>query len=128
MSAGHALRLVILTAVIWWLEMLLVQVLAGSLGLRLDGIASLAAIGIIGLGMMIPAAPGYVGTYELSAVTAFGLFGVRPETGAALAVLLHSWVLITTTACGLPALSWSPKNPREDRVSPGPEVPASLPG
>ncbi len=114
MSPARALVVILLTAVLWWLEVLLIQVLAGSLGLSLGAVAGLAAIAIIGLGMMIPAAPGYLGTYELFAVTALGLFGVGRETGTALALLMHSWVLLTTTACGVPALLLAPSGLRRD--------------
>jgi hypothetical protein len=63
--------------------------------------------GILGLGLMIPAAPGYIGTYEFFSVAALSLFGVEKENAFAFTLLLHGWVFLTVTGLGLVSLTIS---------------------
>ncbi len=63
------------------------------------GQAALLAAGT-NLATAIPAAPGYVGTFELAAVTIAGSVGIAPEPALAFAVLVHAATLVTTSAGG----------------------------
>lgn len=63
------------------------------------GQAALLAAGT-NLATAIPAAPGYVGTFELAAVTIAGSVGIGPEPALAFAVLVHAATLVLTSAGG----------------------------
>ena len=63
------------------------------------GQAALLAAGT-NLATAIPAAPGYVGTFELAAVTIAGSVGIGPEAALAFAVLVHAATLVLTSAGG----------------------------
>jgi uncharacterized membrane protein YbhN (UPF0104 family) len=56
---------------------------------------------------MIPAAPGYIGTYEVFTISALGLFGATREEALALALVMHAWVLVVTTGLGVASLGSS---------------------
>jgi uncharacterized protein (TIRG00374 family) len=89
------------TAAIWASEAALFYVFGRSLGITLSASGSLIACAILGLGVMIPAAPGAVGTYEFFGSAALRLVGVAAAPALALTLLLHAWVLVFNTALGL---------------------------
>ncbi len=59
----------------------------------------------VNLGIMLPSAPGYIGTYQFFATLALGAFGVEASSAFSLAIVAHAmqYALITTT--GLICLS-----------------------
>jgi uncharacterized protein (TIRG00374 family) len=63
------------------------------------GQAALLAAGT-NLATAIPAAPGYVGTFELAAVTIAGSVGIAAEPALAFAVLVHAVTLLVTSSGG----------------------------
>lgn len=66
------------------------------------GQAALLAAGT-NLATAIPAAPGYVGTFELAAVTISGSVGIAAEPALAFAVLVHAITLLLTSIGGAAA-------------------------
>ncbi len=79
--------------------------LALALGLPLDLGQILLMQSVLGLGLIIPAAPGYIGTYEALVVAVLDVFGVGADAALALALLMHAWLLCSTTVLGMAALS-----------------------
>jgi glycosyltransferase 2 family protein len=80
----HGLRLVpsrakvalffLLTAVYWGVNAWGMAVLARGFGFRLDAVAACAIMGVLVVGVMIPAGPGMVGTFQGAVVLGLGLF------------------------------------------------------
>lgn len=68
------------------------------------GQAALLAAGT-NLATAIPAAPGYVGTFELAAVTIAASVGIARESALAFAVLVHAVTLLLTSAGGAVAFA-----------------------
>lgn len=93
----------ILTAIAWLLEALIVWLVAIALAISLDPAGAMAIAAVAVLSTVIPAAPGYVGTYELAASAAGASLGLAPETALALAVLTHAVTLVPLTIAGLVA-------------------------
>ncbi len=58
----------------------------------------------VALVSIVPAAPGYVGTFELTVVGIASGFGVPRESAAALGLLVHIMILATTSVGGVIAL------------------------
>jgi glycosyltransferase 2 family protein len=56
---------------------------------------------VIGLGVILPAAPGHVGNFEYFTVLALALFGVTHEMAFAYALLAHICQFVSVTAVGL---------------------------
>ncbi len=94
----------IFTLVSWSCAVLGFAVAAQSVGIEPTmGQAALLAAGV-NLATAVPAAPGYVGTFELAAVTIAASVGIGRESALAFAVLLHAMSLLVTSLGGAVAL------------------------
>jgi glycosyltransferase 2 family protein len=63
-------------------------------------IAAWAVIAFVGLGISLPAAPGYVGVFHAAAVLALAMFGVPEAPALGYAVVLHACQFIPVTLLG----------------------------
>ena len=95
------LTLLLLTVLIWSSEAAVIWGLAGALGLAISFKSAVIASAVLGLGLMIPAAPGGVGTYELFGTEAFQLTGLAASSALALTVVIHAWVFIANILVGI---------------------------
>ncbi|MFN0069996.1 MAG: lysylphosphatidylglycerol synthase transmembrane domain-containing protein [Chloroflexota bacterium] len=95
----------LLSCTIWLLEGLSYYLLALGFDLPLSPLRLVAAVCLllvmVNLGIMIPSAPGYVGTFQFFAVSALSVFDVPRETGLALAVVSHVMQYALVTVIGL---------------------------
>jgi len=55
----------------------------------------------VALATIVPAGPGYLGTFELTAVGIAGGFGIDRDAAFAMALLVHVAILLVTTIGGL---------------------------
>lgn len=93
-----------LSAVAWLADATLVLLVARALGIDIP-VAAAVAIGLGGaLGTALPAAPGYLATYELGAVGLGLLAGVPRETVLPIAILTHVVGVTALAAAGAVAL------------------------
>jgi uncharacterized protein (TIRG00374 family) len=93
--------LLAITAAIWTTEAGLVCGLAWALRVPMSPGAGFMVCAVLGLALMIPAAPGALGTYEFFSSAAIALTGVSAANALALTIVLHAWVLLATTGAGL---------------------------
>jgi uncharacterized protein (TIRG00374 family) len=94
-----------LTIMVWAAEAVLIWGLAWSLQISLSVPAAMVVSAFLGLGgMILPVAPGSIGTYEFFSITALKLFGMSSESALALTLVMHAWSLIATTFLGLVGL------------------------
>ena len=100
-SGGRVMTLVAITMAIWATEATLTWGLAKTLGLGVTLSSATIASAVLGLGMMIPAAPGGLGTYELLGTEVFKLTGVSASSALTLTVVIHAWVFLTNVALGI---------------------------
>ena len=100
-SAGQMLTLLLLTATIWTTEAAVIWGLARALGLAVSLKSAVVASAVLGLGLMIPAAPGGLGTYELFGTEAFKLAGIAASSALALTLVIHAWVFVANIAVGI---------------------------
>jgi hypothetical protein len=71
---------------------------------ELTGLAGLMlATGLVNLGLLVPALPGNVGTYEALVVAVMAFFRVDKELAVAFALVFHIGQLVTTLAVGMVA-------------------------
>jgi uncharacterized protein (TIRG00374 family) len=106
-SFGEMLIAMAATTAIWSTEIALIWGLAGALGLTIPFKSAMIATAVLGLGLMIPAAPGGLGTYELFGTEAFKLVGLEASSALALTVVIHAWVFVANVAIGLCLLAVS---------------------
>jgi glycosyltransferase 2 family protein len=99
-SAGQMLTLLLMTATIWTTEAAVIWGLARALGLAVSLESAVVASAVLGLGLMIPAAPGGLGTYELFGTEAFKLAGIAASSALALTLVIHAWVFVANIAVG----------------------------
>jgi len=104
-SAGKMIRLLGMTVVIWGTEAMLVWGLALAFGMAVPPRSAVVVAAVLGLGLMIPAAPGGLGTYELAGVAAFQLVGAPASGALAVTLVIHAWVALTNVTLGLGLLA-----------------------
>jgi hypothetical protein len=100
-SARQMLTLLLMTAAIWTTEAVSIWGLAAALGLGVSWKSAVVASAVLGLGLMIPAAPGGLGTYELFGTEAFKLAGIAASGALALTVVIHAWVFVANIVVGI---------------------------
>jgi hypothetical protein len=95
---------VMVSIVAWALDALIFFLVAMSLGIEL-GFPEAVLIGAVAvLATAIPAAPGYVGTFELAATATAVALGVPRAEALALAVLVHVVTVVPVALAGAAAL------------------------
>jgi hypothetical protein len=100
-SAGQMLVLLLITAAIWITEAGSVWGLAMALGLAVPFKSAVVASAVLGLGLMIPAAPGGLGTYELFGTEAFKMAGIAASSALSLTVVIHAWIFLANIIVGI---------------------------
>ena len=109
-SLQQVVRAIGLTVMVWVGEAALIWRLASALQIPLSLPEAAVVSAVLGLGLMIPAAPGSIGTYEFFSITAFRLFGIDSESALALTLVMHAWSFMATTLLGLVGLWMSGMN------------------
>jgi uncharacterized protein (TIRG00374 family) len=85
----------------WGTFVVIVWLVARSIGLELEPMECVFVTGVISLGVAIPSSPGFVGTYQWLAVAALGILDVARDDALAFSILLHaSWYVPTTLVGG----------------------------
>ena len=74
-----------------------------SVGVELTLIQAALLCSGTALATIVPSAPGYVGTFELTAVSIAKIFGVDPDAAFAMALLAHAMILAITSIGGVVA-------------------------
>jgi glycosyltransferase 2 family protein len=95
----------ILSIVVWTIEWAAYYSVASAFDLGLSSVDLAAACAfllvVVNLGIMLPAAPGYVGTFQFFAVSSLGVWGIPKEPALAVAIVAHLTQYILVTAIGL---------------------------
>lgn len=116
---------VALSCLAWGCTVLGFAAAGQAVGIQLTtGEAALLAAGV-NLATAIPSGPGYLGTFELAAVSIAGAFGISSSPAFALALLVHVATIALTSAGGAVALArmgWK----REATTERGPDVERSV--
>jgi glycosyltransferase 2 family protein len=99
-SPAQMADLIFLSAVIWVADAVGTWGLAWALGISLSIPGAALVSAVVGLGMMIPAGPGFIGTYEAFSVAALKFLGVGFTSAMALTVLMHAWSLTAAMILG----------------------------
>ena len=103
-SRGKLVAFFLLTIVYWGLNGYGMSVLARGFGFDLSPIATYATLGVLVVGVMIPAGPGMVGTFQGAIVVGLALFFDREAVatrGVAFANVLWAVQIAQQTALGL---------------------------
>jgi uncharacterized protein (TIRG00374 family) len=91
----------LLSIACWVIHGMYFYLMFKALDIELSYSAALVLQMVIGLGVILPAAPGYVGTFEYFTVLGLALFGIDHEAAFAYALLAHICQFIPVSAVGL---------------------------
>ncbi len=95
-----------MSSLIWLLEVSITYLTARAFDLPLGFAGSLFVLLIIAIGMAIPSAPGFIGTYEFFGVNALLLLGITGGEALGFLLVLHAVTLLGTSILGAYCLSF----------------------
>lgn len=98
---ARAAGFLLLTVLLWVIEVAIVYLVGGSLQLELPPGNALFVLLVLAIGSMVPSSPGFVGTYEFFGVAALALVGIQGSMALAFVVLLHVLTLLGSTLIGV---------------------------
>ncbi len=98
---GKGAALFALTLGIWLVEGLVLTFVALALDVRLGVGGALAAVVFASIAAIVPAGPGFIGTFDAAALFAFHALGVTGGTAVTLLLLYRAVVFIPITIVGL---------------------------
>lgn len=102
-SPTHWAWTVFFSFLVWSCGLYQIQLVEQSIGLDLPFAAVFLILSMAAFGVMIPSAPGFIGTFHLSVQYGFLFYGVGLEEALSAAILLHAAVFIPTILFGLAA-------------------------
>jgi len=91
----------LLSLLVWLPIGYIIHVLLHSFGIHLPIYASFFLLVLICIGVMIPSAPGYVGTIQLICVAVLGIFDVARSQALSFSFLFHITQFVPITVIGL---------------------------
>ena len=91
----------ILLSLLAWSASITTFIVAGAaIGVPLTPAQGALLSSGVALATIVPSGPGYLGTFELTAVGIATQFGVHPDSAFALALLVHAMILVVTSVGG----------------------------
>jgi uncharacterized protein (TIRG00374 family) len=72
-----------------------------AFGFSLTPVAAIAVVVIVSIGIMLPAAPGYVGNFQYFTVLALAIFSIPQEQAVAYSLVAHAGQFVPVTLVGL---------------------------
>ena len=91
---------------LWFSCLYQIQLIEYSLGLSLPFIATFLIMAMASFGVMIPSAPGFIGTFHLAVQYGFLFYGLTREEALTAAILWHATFFFPTILFGLFAFLW----------------------
>lgn len=91
---------------VWAAEGSTIAIMSRAFGINLSLLEGYALMVAVCVGVSIPSAPGYVGTYEIFAITALSAMGVDKIKALPFVITLHAIQLLCVSLIGLPSLIW----------------------
>jgi hypothetical protein len=86
---------------LWFASLCQIKLVELSIHLEMPLIAPFLVMAMASFGVMIPSAPGFIGTFHLSVQCAYLFYGVDKEEGLSAAVLWHASFFFPTLILGL---------------------------
>jgi glycosyltransferase 2 family protein len=105
---SHLAAVLVSSLLIWATAIWPVDLVLRSFGVTLPVAASMFIMVFLVFAVMVPASPGYVGTYHFACVTALSAFRIGPEKALSIALVVHGLSFFPVIAAGLYCL-WRDK-------------------
>jgi hypothetical protein len=101
LASGHGIALAVVSLAIWALEAGVYAATARAAGIELSPVEALYVVALTNLFALVPAAPGYVGTFDAAVLFAVGSLGEGGSDALAYLVLLRFVLFVPITLVGL---------------------------
>lgn len=95
------MMLIFYSFLLWSLSLFQILFIAHSVGISITFISIFIVLSMSVFGVMIPSAPGYIGSFHLAVQYGFLFFGVNREVGLSAAILYHASFFFPTILFGL---------------------------
>ena len=106
-SSRDVLTILGQTLLLWTFYVLTARIILSTLELGgRDWPAAVIVLLFLSLSMLIPASPGYLGTYQLAAIASLGLFGIPKTEAVATSFIMQFPMLFMNIGLGLISLWW----------------------
>jgi uncharacterized protein (TIRG00374 family) len=105
-EAPRVLRFLGLSGMIWLVEVAITFMMAKAFDLPLGFGESLFVLLVIALGMAIPSAPGFIGTYEFFGASALMLLGIAGGEALGFLLVLHATTFLGSSIIGAYCLAF----------------------
>lgn len=96
----HLPPLLVWTILVWIVPALAAWTMLRAVNLDLPWVAGWTVLAFVGLGISVPAAPGYVGVFHYAAVLALSVFDVPRPASLGYAIVFHASQIIPITLAG----------------------------
>jgi uncharacterized protein (TIRG00374 family) len=100
-KAHQWVLVVFYSLLLWFASLGQIKLVELSIGLRMPLIAPFLVMAMASFGVMIPSAPGFIGTFHLSVQYAYLFYGIGKEEGLSAAILWHASFFFPTLILGL---------------------------
>lgn len=88
------------SCLLWFSHLCQIQLVEQSMGLTLPFMATFLVLAMASFGVMIPSAPGFIGTFHLSVQYGFLFYGISKEEALSAAIVWHGAFFIPTVLLG----------------------------
>lgn len=127
---GTLIGAVVFSAIAWAASITTFLAAGQAIGVELTLAQGALVCSGVALATIVPSGPGYVGTFELTAVAIMTTFGIDPDAAFALALLAHAMNLLVTSVGGVVAalklnVGLGTGSPDEDGAGRGTDVPVT---
>ena len=111
----HVAAMLVLTGVYWGITGLGWAALLRAFAWNIPLQGALVVMCVVVIGVMVPAGPGFLGTFQGAVHVALSLFGLGANAGAAVATVAYPAIALVAVGFGLPfAFSLSLSDPKND--------------
>jgi uncharacterized protein (TIRG00374 family) len=98
---AYMLRFVGFSIIIWTVALGIVYAIGRAFGFGLSPTSALFVMLAIMLGTLVPASPGYIGTFEFFGLSALALIGISGSEALAFVITLHTLLFVGSTLVGI---------------------------
>lgn len=107
-GSGNVAAILVSSALIWTFAVLPVDMTLRSFGINLPITASMFIMVLLVFAVMVPASPGFIGTYHYACFKGLSVFGIPEATSISIALIIHGTAFFPVIIAGFYHL-WSNK-------------------
>ncbi len=97
---GHMAAIVLSSILIWTFAVLPVDMTLRSFGINLPITASMFIMVLLVFAVMVPASPGFIGTYHYACFKGLSIFGIPEATSLSIALIIHGTAFFPVIIAG----------------------------